>query len=507
MKYLKRAASLLLALVMVLALAAPAFAAEGGTITVDNPKAETTYTAYKIFDVVYSADKSAYSYTIKNAAGTWFSEVIAYMGSTWNQETNVYTETQVTADDKGVYTDKGITLTPTANDPDLYVVTVTEAEFSAADFAKFLNTKTGSKTGTELQEAAAGTGVSATGLELGYYFVSSGSGALCNLTTTNPTVTIHDKNDVPFDKVDDKESVEIGEVVNYVITGKVPDTTGFTTYEYQITDKMSDGLTFNNDVEVYIDGTEITDNFTLETGDQAGEKDFVLDINVMNLAVGAKIEVKYSATVNANAVAKIENNHAILTYSNDPTDSTKTTTREDKETVYSAKIIIDKYAANPDNPADKDTKLAGAKFVLYKEVTEDGTTTKLYYKYTAADATAGTAAKVDWVTDQGQPTEVTTDEYGSAEFIGLKDGTYYLLETEAPAGYNLLTEPVTITINGTSATETDVSTLTHNEGVANNTGTVLPSTGGMGTTLFYALGGVLVLAAVVLLVTKKRMAK
>lgn len=102
---------------------------------------------------------------------------------------------------------------------------------------------------------------------------------------------------------------------------------------------------------------------------------------------------------------------------------------------------------------------------------------------------------------------MTTGSDGAANFVGLKDGTYYLEETEAPAGYNRLKDPVTVKINGENATEANPSALTHTEGVANNTGTELPSTGGMGTTVFYVIGSILVLAAVVLLVTKKRMTR
>lgn len=474
MKYLKRAASLLLALVMALALAAPAFAADEGSITVDNPQKDQDYTAYKIFDVAYNDGKSAYSYTI-DSSSEWFGTV------------DTYAKTE----------NSGLTLEK-VGETTIYNVSVDKAKFSAPAFAEALKAAVEGKDGTKL--TADGTVVSAKNLPLGYYFVTSSTGALCNLTTTNPNVTIHDKNDVPFDKTDDKQSVEIGETVNYTITGKVPDTTGFKTYKYQITDTMSTGLTFNNDVKVYVGGTEITENFTLKTGADAGGKAFVLDIDVMELTAGAKIEVKYSATVNENAVAKIEKNHATLDYSNDPNDSSKTTPREDEETVYSAKLVIDKYETD-----NKDAKLAGAKFVLYKEVTESGTTTKLYYKYT--EATAAEKAKVEWVDDKAQATEVTTGSDGAANFVGLKDGTYYLEETEAPAGYNRLKDPVTVKINGENATEANPSALTHTEGVANNTGTELPSTGGMGTTVFYVIGSILVLAAVVLLVTKKRMTR
>ena len=476
MKHTRKLMALLLALILVLGLSVTAFATgETGTITVDNPQADQTYTAYKIFDVTYNTEKSAYAYTI-DSSSKWFNTVKEYADVAAN----------------------GLKLTPVTGTT-TYVVT-TEDGFGAASFANALKVKVVGD--TKVDEIVA-TGKALTlssgkatvsGLELGYYFVTSSTGALCNLTTTDPTVTIHDKNDVPFDKVDDKESVDVGEVVNYIITGKVPETEGFETYTYQITDKMSEGLTFNNNVKVYIDGTEITSGFTLKTGDQAGEKDFVLDIAVKSLTVGAKIEVKYSATVNENAAGKIEHNHATLEYSNDPTDSSKTTTREDDETVYSAKIVINKYETGKES-----TKLAGAEFVLYKE--ESGA--KKYYKYTAATATE--AAKVEWVDAQENATVKTTNNAGAAEFLGLKDGTYYLLETKAPAGYNRLENPVPVTIDGTSATAADVTTLTHTEGVANSTGTILPATGGMGTTIFYVVGSILLLGAAVLLITKKRM--
>ncbi len=509
MKNLKKLTTLLLALLMVFALSATAFATgETGTITVDNPVAGQTYTAYKIFDVVYNTEKSAYSYTI--AGNSEWSEVV------------------MNADGSSKIT--GLTFEKAFSE-DIYVVTKSDA-FSAAEFANTLKAAVAGKTGETLTLADGKATI--TGLELGYYFVTSISGALCNLTTTNPSVTIHDKNDVPFDKVDDKNSVEIGDTVTYTITGKVPDSTGFDTFDYVITDKMSTGLTFNNDIKIYISDdatldttadrelaaayyTKTTEN--ARTFDNTEAVDFnisfrVIDMNNANPSlVGKYIFITYTATVNENAAGKIEKNKATLTYSNDPADNTSHGTQTKEQTVYSAKIVIDKYAADPNDENDKSTKLAGAKFVLYRNVTETvggvETTARQYYKYTEPKAAEGgnpaVAADVAWVTDKAQATEVTTGNDGAANFDGLKDGTYYLEETAAPAGYNLLKDPVEITIDGASATETDLSTLTHTEGVANNTGTLLPSTGGIGTKIFYVVGSVLLVGAAVLLITKKRM--
>ena len=472
MKHVKKLASLLLALVMVCALATTAFAAgETGSITVDNPVAGQTYTAYKIFDVTYNSDKSAYSYTI-DSSSQWFGTVQTYAGTAGN----------------------GLTLTQ-VNGSTTYNVSTT-ADFSAPKFADALKADVAGKTGGIVLTAQADGTVSATGLDLGYYFVTSTSGALCNLTTTDPNAIIHDKNDVPFEKEGDKGSADIGETVNYTITGKVPDYTGFETYTYEITDTMSEGLTFNKDVKVTIGGTDVTSACTITYNVDGNANKFTVSIPVKNYTIGAEIKVTYSAVVNEKAIAKIETNKAELKYSNNPTNSTSTTTTPSDTKVYSSKIVIDKYETG-----DTTKKLAGAKFVLYKEVTTDegaeAVTTKLYYKWNE------TAQKVEWVENKADATVKTTDSNGAASFDGIANGTYYLEEIEAPAGYNQLKEPVQVTVNGGTAE----AQLTVTQPVANSTGTELPSTGGMGTTLFYTLGAILVLGAGVLLVTKKRMSE
>ena len=451
MKAYKKVFALLLALVMTMALAVTAFAVdEKGSITVKNPVDGKTYTAYKIFDVVYNDKKDAYSYTISSDS-EWYDTVGAYAG---------------------------VKLTQSAGQSNVYVVTTT-SDFSAAKFAETLR-----DAAKNMKGGIAMANGKAENLELGYYLVvpkgAEGNAAICNLTTTNPDVSISDKNDVTFDKVDDKSDVQIGDVVNYTITGKVPDTTGFTQYTYEITDTMSDGLTFKKDVAVTVDGKDISGKFDLTNND----KGFTLTLKVMEMQdlVGKDIKVTYSATVNENAVAVVSKNHAQLKYSNDPTDTSKTNTVTDEETVYSAEIVIDKHKTNEEN-----TKLAGAVFVLKNDEGK-------YYKYEGG--------KVQWVDAENEATPATTTANGAANFKGLKNGTYSLIETKAPDGYNLLTSPVTVTVNGN---DTSVGSLTVTEKVANSTGNTLPSTGGIGTTIFYVVGGLLVVGAAVLLISKKRM--
>lgn len=472
MKHARKLASLLLALVMVFALATTAFATETGTttttgtITVANPVEGQTYTAYKIFDVIYD-DQNHYSYTI-GSSNPWYDTVNTYAATEGN----------------------GLTLTQ-VNGGDTYVVT-TGNGFSAPDFAAALKKAINGKTGKTLSGDAGSVTVS--GLDLGYYFVASANGALCNLTTTNPTVTIHDKNDMPFEKTADKTDVEVGQTVNYTVTGKVPDYTGFTSYTYKVTDTMSDGLTFKKDVKVTVGGTDVTTACTVTYDANENANSFTVTVPVLDnkYTIGAEIKVTYSATVNEKAIAVVSENKAELTYSNNPTNSTETTKKPPEIVeVYSSKIVIDKYEAGKE-----DTKLPNAQFVLYKEVISETGSSTLYYKWNETDK------KVEWVTDMTAATVKTTDDSGAASFDGLANGDYYLVETKAPDGYNQLTEPHKVTVAGSS---TDTTKLTAIAKVANSTGTELPSTGGMGTTVFYVLGTVLVMGAVVLLVTKKRM--
>ena len=471
MKTTRKLFTVLLALTMTLALAVSAFAAGTGSITITNPQGNHTYTAYKIFDVTYSGKN--YSYTISDTDAA-FSTVKAYA--------------EVSAN--------GLNLTQVAN-TNKYNVSVGES-FSAASFAQYLKDNVSSlgDTGTAFVED--GGTVKASGLALGYYFVAGTSGTVCELATAQD-IQIRDKNEAPqIEKtVDDADgTVEVGQKLTYTITGKVPSTKGYSKFTYQVTDTMTEGLTFNNDVKVTIGGTDVThDANTTITPNGNG---FVVSINMMNYQkqIDAPVVITYTATVNEKAIQRdTETNTATLKYSNNPADSNSTGETTVKVDVFSFNIVINKYAAG-----DENTKLAGAKFVLKNN---DGK----YYKYDAATKT------VTWVADKSAATEVTTDKNGAARFDGLQAGTYYLEETAAPDGYNQLTKDIKIVLdkNGSATIDDAASTpgTDHSltAGVANSTGTMLPETGGIGTAIFVALGALAVICAGVFLVTNKRMSK
>lgn len=468
MKTMRKLFTVLLALAMTLALAVSAFA-DTGSITITNPQGNHTYTAYKIFDVTYSGDN--YSYTISDTDAA-FSTVKAYADVAAN----------------------GLNLTAVAN-TNKYNVSI-DTSFSAASFAQHLKTNVGSL-GTGIDFTKAGDTMKASGLALGYYFVSGTSGTVCELATAKD-IQIRDKNEVPqIEKVvnDDDGTVEIGQVLTYTITGKVPSTKGYTEFTYQVTDTMTEGLTFNKDVKVTIGGTDVTADATITNN----EDGFVASVNMMSYQdqIDKPVVITYTATVNENAIQHDkETNTATLKYSNNPADKTSFKESSVKVEVFSFNIVINKYAAN-----NAETKLEGAKFVLKKGANGP------YYKYDAATKV------VSWVDAKADATEVSTDANGAARFDGLQAGTYSLEETVAPAGYNQLTKDIIIvldktgsaTINGAASAPGAAHSLT--TGVANSTGTVLPETGGTGTVIFVALGALAVICAGVFLVTNKRMSK
>jgi fimbrial isopeptide formation D2 family protein/LPXTG-motif cell wall-anchored protein len=466
MKTMRKLFTVLLALAMTLALAVPAFAADTGSITITNPQGDHTYTAYKIFDVTYSGDH--YSYTISDNAAA-FTTVKAYADVTAN----------------------GLTLTPVGKTGKYNVST--GDSFSAASFAQYLKTNAGSLgTGTAFTQV--GNTMKASGLTPGYYFVSGTSGTVCELATAKD-IQIRDKNEAPqIEKsVDDGDrTVEIGQKLTYTITGKVPSTKGYTEYTYEVTDTMSEGLTFNKDVKVTIGGEDVTADATITKS----ENGFVASINMMNYQkqIDAPVVITYTATVNDKAIQRNEEtNTATLKYSNNPADKNSFGQSHEEVEVFSFNIVINKYAAD-----NESTKLEGAKFLLKNAEGK-------YYKYDAA--------KVTWVDAKADATEVITGADGAARFDGLQAGTYYLEETVAPAGYNQLTKDITIVLNkdGSATIDSASSTLGADHsltaGVANSTGTMLPETGGIGTVIFVALGALAVICAGVFLVTNKRMSK
>lgn len=338
-------------------------------------------------------------------------------------------------------------------------------------------------------------------LPLGYYLVDSSVGTLCSLGTTNTDATIREKNGVP--SVDKKvSSTETG---NYDIsnTASIGDTVYFKTTitaqpgakNYVLHDKMTDGLTFNNKVEVKKGESPVaTSDYTLKTSDFTDDCTFEIVFGQTfcdDLQKDEKITVTYSATLNENAVignVDKNTNETWLKYGDSQSTQPKTTTTK------TFGIPVFKYT-------NVNTPLAGAEFILSTDpnCVDDTKNLKFTkntegkYRYDKTGSTTLTSL------DKGR-------DKGRIDVEGLKAGTYYLKETKAPDGYNLLKKPVTITIDSEGKIYVDGSGEVNNGDVRvqNNSGTLLPNTGGVGTTMIYLIGGVLVLGSGVVLVTKRR---
>ena len=342
----------------------------------------------------------------------------------------------------------------------------------------------------------------------------------------------------------DVADYNMGDAVPFHLIGSVPDMSRYDTYKYIFHDTLSDGLTAPSEdsIEVYLSADK-----TLDASDTDVTDDFAINISEQKITVSCDdlkkvvsndtkyVIVAYSAVLNQNAVVGLDGNPNVvyLEYSNKPDQSgsgdTGNTgkTPEDKVIVFTYELDTTKVDGQ-----NKETKLKDAKFVL---LNSDGTKVAKItndkfdgWQDLPAAGDDGKIAATAWATD----TVLTSDNNGLFKVIGLDDGTYKLREIVAPSGYNLLSSDITVVITATTANgqtwtngqassaltnlevkadETagtgDTNTGIANITVANNKGSTLPETGGMGTTIFYVVGAILVLGAGILLITRRRMNK
>lgn len=500
MKHTRQIFALVLALVLTLGLCATAFADEAkpGSITISNPAQGKTYEVFKLLDVaVDESDLANNGFIYKLTADAWANFITTVQDGSGANYFNLYENNGVT-----------------------YVLANENLEGGIADFAAKAKTYAESNKLAPIKTATAGTEgtLKIDGLDLGYYLVRSDLGILCSLDTTAPNAQVREKNEatVIVKNVEDtkKQNVaEIGTYVKFTIQITVKDKAPV---NYKLVDEMTEGLTFvkNETYPLTVTVNENTlDAANYKVTETTKPRGFTLAFNnnaegnASILKTGDVVTVTYYAQINEKAVVADEANvnKAKVEY------GTNSHTEYDTTETYVWKMNIVKYTMEQTTGSDqaKEKMLAGATFQLSRD---------------AAGAEVIKLIKVDDTTYRlALPTEtegvvdtITTGETGALVINGLADGTYYLTETKAPRGYNLLREPVKVTVahkdaNGkltetsfvADQTQTDTSGLVK---VENNAGTELPSTGGIGTTVFYVLGSAMALGAVILLVTKKRMA-
>lgn len=497
MKCTRKLASLLLALVMVFALATTAFAQDvtvtGGTgsITISNAAKGETYTIYKLFDATVNADGSsiAYTGTIPESLNTYF-----------------------TADENGY-------------------ISATAAAKDGENMSEGLKTALKAWTATATAAATAtsdGSALNFKELAYGYYVVTTTQGdQVISVDSTMPNVTIVDKNSsTPKDlsKTASSNDVSIGDTVTYTVSFKTSNYYGAGTeakeiVSYTIEDTLPEFLSNVTVTSIIVDndGSDTTTNDRTTVTGQFVNKKIVIDWydeanNQFLYDNGATVTITYTAVVTDKAAidGNGNTNKVTVTWTTKGGDEPGPDKVETEETIFTYAIALKKVN-------NKGVALPGAvfEFPFYVKSTADANGAYIY---------AGTTAGA------GLTNQITTPDSGVIVVKGVKSGSYEITEVTAPAGYNKLTAPVTVQAVKTSSTSTHTTVYLDKDGnvvdvsakeievkvdidtiaatavvVVNKAGTELPSTGGMGTTVFYVLGTVLVLGAVVLLVTKKRM--
>ncbi|MDD6237180.1 MAG: SpaH/EbpB family LPXTG-anchored major pilin [Clostridiales bacterium] len=483
MKHVKRFAGILLALAMVLTMTTFAFAAQegdltGGSITIKDAVPKQTYKAYQILYLEsYNKDAGTYAYKANSAWKTWLEGQTAYVS----------------------FNDQG------------YVTWVEDADVAA--FAKLAQAEAATLAKEYYEEAtapAAAEGqsystVTFSNLKLGYYLVDTTVGTLCSLDTTNPAVEMEEKNDLPsIDKLVQEDSTNAWGASN---TAQIGDTVNFKTtvsakkgaQNYVVHDKMSAGLTFQGVTSVKAGETALvkdTDYSVVTTGLDA-DCDFHVVFTqayLDKITADTDIVIEYTAILNDKAVISTDKNTNDTKLSYGESNAGETSWAHTDTYTFKFDII----------KTDSSLKLlTGAMFELY-DAEKDGNKIQLV-KEENGDYRIATAAERS---AEGFTSAVI--EAGKVTVKGMDaDTTYWLEEVAAPAGYNKLPARVEVKIEDSNLTTsmTGDTWVTGNGGVqiTNQSGSLLPSTGGIGTTVFYIVGGVLVVVAVVLLVAKKRM--
>lgn len=537
----------LLVLTIVFSLSVTALAAETYTITVDGSGtvANHTFEAYQIF----SGDLHAPTANEGGTASKILSNIVWGTGVNTNAEgfAEAFPESAAATAEK--------------------LLTVADAQAFAKKIAPFL-----SDVHTDCSTKDGSGNYVISGLSAGYYLVKDKDNTLtgandfytaylmkvvANVTATpkgeKPTLEKQIQNNNTGEwSTTGNVAFQLGDTVNFRIITSVPDISRYPDgYTYIVHDTMTVGFTSKvtadkASVSIVIDNNPADTlagdyyTITLDPHGNAGETshfDLTIDISKAiadgKLQAGDKLYINYAAVLNEKADfyqigEKTNTNTAQLEYSNNPNGAGTGKTPESKVNAWTFPAIISKVDGK-----DNAKTLEGAKFVLSRnpnlkvsdmKCDENGVpavTTGLIALFAPAGQSSTAPydiATADQITAGEHITYVI--ELGDTTIAGFGEHAYYLYETKAPNGYNLLSEPVKFTFHSSATNDFlagDPAWITLNDSaikltgmqfeIANNSGATLPETGGIGTTLFYVIGALLVVGAGVLLVTKKRMGK
>ena len=489
MKKTLKLAGLLLALVMVLSmLPIMASADDAKTITVNAPAAAQDGETYHAWQILSIESKTGSTDDDNLASATY------KVGTDWK----AFFTTGAGAAYFDVSTD-GLDYVTLKKDTDGESIVPTDAQMAALakaalTYAAGVSTTLTADTVSDVAEITVPSD--------GWYLVDSSVGTICMITNAASNVTINDKNTVPTISktvanttksfaADEDNTASVGDVMTYTVV--ISAKPGATKYVFH--DVMDAGLTYNNDVAVSVGGAALANtNYSTTTATDDTLTVTFTQAYLDTITAATDITITYTATVNAAAIEDADSkvdNKAKLNYGDD------SYTETDTATVYTYGFDLAKYDGNTDKVID------GATFSLWTDATT-GTEIALYYDETNGYYRPAVGSE-----------SASDIAVGVAKVEGLANGEYYLQEENNPAGYNKLASRVKVTIedgdvfftaSAPSAVGDDISSTAGGVLIENKQGSVLPETGGIGTTIFYVIGAILVIGAGVLLVSKKRMA-